>query len=272
VELCTGHRPHRRTGCTTPALGTCTTNGTTPRWSLPPFSPAQGPCLAPRKLHVSVRRSCLAPCHAAMNRSPLPQRAGCLRARDMTPGTGEGFLQHRLHARTPRAGLQGPGLAPRARPRCSGGAVATPRFGAGGGGGSTRLGSPAPAIAPRSTRQRSSAPHAPRLQTAGGAHARARRPRPAAACAPGRERARRAGGGGGRRGGPVLSHRAPLYSVDLMMSESPGSVMARTETRKYFPQAVPRSTLSGGGRGGAGGERARVKGGAGGSAPAGSDG
>jgi hypothetical protein len=32
--------------------------------------------------------------------------------------------------------------------------------------------------------------------------------------------------------------------VVLMISESPGSVMASTLTRKYFPQAVPRSTLS----------------------------
>lgn len=40
--------------------------------------------------------------------------------------------------------------------------------------------------------------------------------------------------------------RQRTYSepVVLMMSESPGSVMASTLTRKYLPQAVPRSTLS----------------------------
>lgn len=37
---------------------------------------------------------------------------------------------------------------------------------------------------------------------------------------------------------------AAYASVVLMMSESPGSVMASTLTRKYLPQAVPRSTLS----------------------------
>lgn len=31
---------------------------------------------------------------------------------------------------------------------------------------------------------------------------------------------------------------------DLMISESPGSTMLRHDTLKYFPQAVPRSTLS----------------------------
>ena len=31
--------------------------------------------------------------------------------------------------------------------------------------------------------------------------------------------------------------------IDLMMSESPGSVMLNTETRKYLPQAVPNSML-----------------------------
>jgi hypothetical protein len=33
-------------------------------------------------------------------------------------------------------------------------------------------------------------------------------------------------------------------SVDLMMSESPGSVIVKTPTRYNLPQAVPRSTLS----------------------------
>ena len=31
--------------------------------------------------------------------------------------------------------------------------------------------------------------------------------------------------------------------IDLMMSESPGSVILKTETLKYFPQAVPSSML-----------------------------
>ncbi len=43
------------------------------------------------------------------------------------------------------------------------------------------------------------------------------------------------------------AEQQPLYSVVvLMMSESPGSVMASTLTRKYLPHAVPRSTLSAG--------------------------
>ena len=39
----------------------------------------------------------------------------------------------------------------------------------------------------------------------------------------------------------------PLYAspwgMDLMMSESPGSVMERLQTRKHLPQAVPNSML-----------------------------
>lgn len=44
----------------------------------------------------------------------------------------------------------------------------------------------------------------------------------------------------------AISRALGVYSVgmDLMMSESPGSVMASTPTRKYLPQAVPMSTLS----------------------------
>ena len=34
-----------------------------------------------------------------------------------------------------------------------------------------------------------------------------------------------------------------LAGMDLMMSESPGSVMERVQTRKYLPQAVPSSML-----------------------------
>lgn len=39
---------------------------------------------------------------------------------------------------------------------------------------------------------------------------------------------------------------------------SPGSVMASTLTRKYLPQAVPRSTLSGGSQGQDGGGHALI--------------
>ena len=35
----------------------------------------------------------------------------------------------------------------------------------------------------------------------------------------------------------------PSVGMDLMMSESPGSVMDRQPTLKYLPQAVPRSML-----------------------------
>ena len=36
---------------------------------------------------------------------------------------------------------------------------------------------------------------------------------------------------------------SPSVGIERIMSESPGSVMLRTDTRKYFPQAVPSSIL-----------------------------
>ncbi len=40
-----------------------------------------------------------------------------------------------------------------------------------------------------------------------------------------------------------LKHFQDASGMDLMMSESPGSVMERVQTLKYFPQAVPSSLL-----------------------------
>ena len=40
-----------------------------------------------------------------------------------------------------------------------------------------------------------------------------------------------------------ISLYASPWGMDLMMSESPGSVMERVHTLKYFPQAVPNSML-----------------------------
>ena len=36
---------------------------------------------------------------------------------------------------------------------------------------------------------------------------------------------------------------ASSFGIDLMMSESPGSVIDSVQTRKYLPQAVPSSML-----------------------------